>query len=428
MNPDASGSEAKSCYKGVYEFSSPSSPAISFPGVTAIEITRRIVVGARRPRLPGLTSLRFIAAFLVVLFHIQAMQIILGPNWFRALSSIGYVGVSFFFVLSGFILVYTYEGRKLKSRDFWRSRFARIYPAYAFSLLITAPWFFYAALKLNDPLFSWATAYPRSAYFLVVTLLQAWVPRGALLWNFVGWSLSVEAFFYLLFPLLLVGFGRRSRRELIWMVAACWLAGLALSSTYLWLRPDGIGPANAGMDSDFWLNALKFNPIAHLPEFFMGMLSGLLFLRSRQNDRLSLSLVVAGLAGCLLVVRCRAEIPYPMIHCALLAPAFAAIVCGFASRPRWGTLLENKFLVLFGDASYSPYLLHLIVIGIFFELSKSGFKNPTFLKMGAAVVVAVGISILAYRFIEVPARRLLSARPNPQPASLAAPALGLTGA
>ena len=119
-----------------------------------------------RPRLPGLTSLRFFAAFLVVLFHLQSMQITLGPAWFRELSSIGYVGVSFFFVLSGFILVYTCQGKSVNVMKFWRTRFARIYPAYVFSLLLMAPWFFYAATKLKFPLFAWATVHLKSASLL----------------------------------------------------------------------------------------------------------------------------------------------------------------------------------------------------------------------------------------------------------------------
>src|ERR1700704_1436455 len=119
-----------------------------------------------RPRLPALTSLCFFAAFHVVIFHFQAMQIVFGPAWFQKLSSIGYVGVSFFFVLSGFILVYTYAGRPMNVKNFWRARFARIYPAYAFSLLVTAPFFFFAVLTLNIPFFAWAKSHLKLASIL----------------------------------------------------------------------------------------------------------------------------------------------------------------------------------------------------------------------------------------------------------------------
>ena len=133
-----------------------------------------------RPRLPALTSLRFFAAFHVVIFHFQAMQIFIGPAWFQKLSSIGYVGVSFFFVLSGFILVYTYAGRPIVLNNFWRARFARIYPSYAFSLLVTAPFFFYAVLTMNIPFFVWAKAHLKLASALVLSLLQAGCHRQLL--------------------------------------------------------------------------------------------------------------------------------------------------------------------------------------------------------------------------------------------------------
>jgi len=60
---------------------------------------------ATRPRLPALTSLRFFAALHVVFFHFLAFKIVSSEGWLGQISSIGYVGVCFFFVLSGFILV-----------------------------------------------------------------------------------------------------------------------------------------------------------------------------------------------------------------------------------------------------------------------------------------------------------------------------------
>ncbi|HEY4838858.1 MAG TPA: acyltransferase [Candidatus Acidoferrales bacterium] len=365
--------------------------------------------------MPGLTSLRFFAAFLVVLFHLQSMQITLGPVWFRELSSIGYVGVSFFFVLSGFILVYTCQGKSVNVMKFWRTRFARIYPAYVFSLLLMAPWFFYAATKLKFPLFAWATGHLKSASLLVMTLTQAWVPGNALAWNSVCWSLSVESFFYLLFPLLLLVFARRSRGRLLFYIATSWTVGLAISVIYLWLKPDGLSTTNSEVINAFWLNALQFNPMARLPEFMMGMACGFLFLRSKKNDKLAVSLIATGVAGFILVVRCGNWIPFPVLHTALLAPAFAAIVYGVALRPRYSQFLENKTLVLLGDASYSLYLLHTLAIGAVFQFSKTGFENPTILKTVTAVTVAILVSVAVYRWIEVPGLRMLRPKDKRKP-------------
>src|SRR5438128_7044986 len=80
--------------------------------------------------LKPLTGLRFLAALLVVLYHVDlASRLPLSP-----IVGIGYVGVSFFFVLSGFILAYTYldaHGRLNRSRGaFWGARIARVYPVY----------------------------------------------------------------------------------------------------------------------------------------------------------------------------------------------------------------------------------------------------------------------------------------------------------
>jgi peptidoglycan/LPS O-acetylase OafA/YrhL len=363
-----------------------------------------------RPRLSTLTSLRFFAAFHVVIFHLQAMQIFLGPAWFQKLSSVGYVGVSFFFVLSGFILVYTYAGRTLSLKEFWRARFARIYPAYAFSLLITAPWFFYAILKFDVPFFAWPKTHLKLASTLVLTLLQAWIPPAALTWNPVAWSLSVEAFFYLLFPFLILMLLRRSRSQLLFIAAASWLTSLALSTAYVSLNPDGLSTINADVLGAFWLNALKFHPLARLPEFLLGMACGFLFLRSRQESKFAPPLVLLGLAGVGAVVYFSAAIPYPVLHTALLAPAFAAIVYGFALRPRWGAVLESRFLVLCGDASYSLYLLHSMIMGMFFHTATGQLRYKSFTGVVVFTVLTVGICALVYRFIEEPARRKLNPR------------------
>jgi peptidoglycan/LPS O-acetylase OafA/YrhL len=383
-------------------------------------------IEAASPRLPALTSLRFFAAFHVLLFHTQAMGAVFGPIWFQRLSSIGYVGVSFFFVLSGFILVYTYAGKSVSSREFWRARFARVYPAYAFALLLTAPFFLFTVQHYNEiklPFMSFEVAHVKLASALEILLLQAWVPPAALSWNSVGWSLSVEAFFYLLFPFLLVRYSRLSRRQLFVTMLVCWLVSNLISTGYAVLRPDGIvNPCSNVYTS--WMNVVKFFPLARLPEFLMGMAAGFVFLCAQRNERMAVPLIAAGAAAVGIVAALANHIPYAVIHTALLSPAFAAIIYGVGLRSRWMSLFENPLLVLFGDASYSMYLIHSYVVFNVFHNSKGDVRNANFGGLALCVAIALAFSILIYRFIEEPARRKLRPTPKTKPAIAAAAAAG----
>jgi len=377
-----------------------------------------------RPRLPALTSLRFFAAFHVLLFHTLAMGAVFGPVWFQKLSSIGYVGVSFFFVLSGFILVYTYAGRLVNARDFWRARLARVYPAYAFALLLATPFLIFTiqhASEISLPFIAFEVAYPKVAAALEVLLLQAWVPPAALSWNAVGWSLSVEAFFYLLFPFLLLRSSRLARKQLFAIMAISWLASNLVSISYTVLRPDGIMHPDANVYTS-WMNAVKFFPLARLPEFLLGMAAGLVFLGAERNRRIAWPLIGTGIVAVGLVATFSSHIPYAVIHTALLSPGFAAIIYGVALRPRWVSILENRLLVLFGDASYSMYLIHSNIVFSVFHTSKGEVRNANFQGLALCLAIVLAFSILIYRFIEEPARRKLRPKAKSEPAVAAAAA------
>src|SRR4051812_44149081 len=149
----------------------------------------------------------------------------------------GSTGVTCFFVLSGFILVYTYGGEHLRLGHFWQARFARIYPAYLLVLLLTAPFFF--TDPANMPFYEWSKHHLAAASILAVAMLQAWVPRAALTWNPVCWSLSVEAFFYLLFPFILLRSKALTRAQLLVGIVLLCSLSLLVSVTFVVLHPDG---------------------------------------------------------------------------------------------------------------------------------------------------------------------------------------------
>ncbi len=379
---------------------------------------------APRPRLPALTSVRFVAAFHVALFHMNEIGVLSGPRWLKLIAGIGYVGVSFFFVLSGFILVYTYAGRNLVLRDFWQTRFARIYPAYLFALLLTLPFWIFGALKMHIPMFDFGEHHFALATSLVLLLLQSWVPGAALSWNSVSWSLSVEAFFYFLFPFLLVRFGRFSRKLLWTLIPACWIFGLAISGGFLALRPAG-APYVSSADWSAAVNFVKFFPLVRLPEFLMGMACGFLFLRSERNPKLAWPLVALGLLGVAATALASRYVPYLMVHTAMSGPAFAALVYGIALEPKWIGWLNNRLLVLFGDASYSFYLLHSFFIWPFFhDFRTQQLRNQGFVGIGLWLVMMLIVSSLVYRFIEEPLRRRL----RPKRPAKSAPVTELTPA
>src|SRR3954451_12303223 len=96
---------------------------------------------ALRPRLSALTGLRFVAAAHVVGYHYLRQAFSTAPAALQNVLAGGDAAVSLFFVLSGFILTYTYveQAPRLGARAFWGARFARIYPVYLLAFLAIAP-------------------------------------------------------------------------------------------------------------------------------------------------------------------------------------------------------------------------------------------------------------------------------------------------
>ncbi len=366
-------------------------------------------LATHRPEIPALTSLRFFAAFWVLLFHIREIGLWLGGTAaYIAFVKLGYLGVSFFFVLSGFILVYVYAGREVPKTRFWQARFARVYPVYFLALLVTVPNIFSML-----PLLHITSGTPKIAVPAFVLLVEAWLPRELFFWNPVAWSLSVEAFFYLVFPFAMRLMERRGDWFLRVSMAGLWLASLAMTFSYMLLKPDGVAWPTSRDNFLIGLAVIKFNPIVRLPEFLLGMCVSLLFLRHRPRPA---SWPIA--AGALLIVAgmiFQDWIPYPVMHSGLLAPAFALIIYGFASRPAWTGVFGARPLILLGEASYSLYLLHASAIAVMVMVFHLDRSPHIALVIGVYVVLMLLVSIGIYMGIENPLRKLLRPRQLPQP-------------
>jgi peptidoglycan/LPS O-acetylase OafA/YrhL len=158
-------------------------------------------VTQHRETLRALTSLRFVAALLVFSWHCVPTRAV------SVTFSFGYIGVGFFFLLSGFILTYTYHGafgERLRAeavRAFYAARVARVYPLH----LVTMPLMIACLVYLGtNPL--WSGVEPQTRLQEVAAqavLLQSWIPVRAIYFvdNGPAWSISFAALFYALVPL-----------------------------------------------------------------------------------------------------------------------------------------------------------------------------------------------------------------------------------
>jgi peptidoglycan/LPS O-acetylase OafA/YrhL len=196
-------------------------------------------------------------------------------------------------------------------------------------------------------------------------------------------------------------------------VAAGFVFGLVVTALYNGINPDGA----LGRDPHAiapWQYFIKFNPILRLPEFLTGMACGVLFLHAGNGNgrsrHFAWPLTLAGIGMIAVVAAVLHRNPWLILQACVVAPAFAAIVYGVALGPSGLGVLEKRFFVLLGDASYSFYLLHTMIIGAFAGLFHDAagnlrHQNPLWFLLPVATIAL--IAILVYKFIETPMRRVL---------------------
>jgi peptidoglycan/LPS O-acetylase OafA/YrhL len=302
-------------------------------------------------RIDALTGLRPFASLYVFFFHFGRPLVEHAPAPLRALASSGFVGVSFFYVLSGFVLAIGEKRRiadgTFEHRAFLARRLSRVAPAYF------AAWLILIAPLLVGGASSVSASVPGG--LLQLAMLQAWWPPLALTWNLPAWSISVELAFYLVFPALVRALLRLPTwRARFVVLGGLWMTALALAGAYSWLAPDGaVGPdSNA-----FFIDFLKFFPPARLPEFAFGLTLGLAFDRKRAAPRW---LGPLALAAAVVLLAASDRVPFALVHNALLLPAFGALVWAAASAQGGvARFLGSRPLVGLGRASYAIYILQM---------------------------------------------------------------------
>ncbi|MES2390362.1 MAG: acyltransferase [Acidobacteriota bacterium] len=300
----------------------------------------------RPPHLRALTAVRFFAALHVTLYHIVRPFSLWGP--LTGFFSAGYTGVSFFFVLSGFILTYSHAGERATgttfAKRFYFARFARIYPVYLVTMLVAA-------------VVSWSQFAQRIhilAFVADLAMVQTWSLRMVSFFNVPAWSVASEAFFYLVFPFVYLKLTPSSRMRGVLAAGLFWMLAMVMPVVCLVWFPAGAWHEGLGIFA-FWVRRF---PVFALPEFLCGISVAWLLLRFRPSRRTASWMGVAAVVGLMVALLVSERLPALALHNGLLIPLYAMLLLGLSENTVLASMLSSAPLVLLGEASYALYLVH----------------------------------------------------------------------
>jgi len=360
----------------------------------------------RKPALPAITGLRTLLAITIILFHFTPS----GLTWsshpsitLYPLINIGYVFVSFFFLISGFILAYNYAGRPepMNAVDFWVARFSRLYPVYALTMVISIPmlmgeW----AIRSRTEFWMGAIATP--------LLMQGFFPHLATFWMTVTWTLSCEVMLYIAFPWLLKLPWPRSTGKLLALAIFFWVVGLIPHSIYVLRDPDHFGHAADRYNDGLWINTLKYTPLPYLCTFLAGLTLGQLQAAARLTARARVFIGTLGFLGVWFAAYHLSEaMPYIMVHGGLLTPLFAAIILGLSGPSILAKLFSWQPLVEVGSSTYALYLLHFNVYLLLHRFNVWDKLHLVRLDPWISYVFVILLAVAVRKWVEHPAQQAI---------------------
>lgn len=352
-----------------------------------------------------LTGLRWFAASVVFLYHFGNPAWF--PNWLWRIEHNGLLGVQLFFVLSGYVLTLRYFNLQFQFRNYMLSRVARIWPMYLAGLLLS---FVYLTQSNQST--------PLRLIMVHSTGLQAWHPEMdfALGLNGPAWTVSVEIFFYVTFPFLLLIF--RRWKSSMKLGAQLMLVGTAIGGLLTVRQVVAFGPVDMSLpelpNSFIWFRLV---PVHYLGLFVTGIGAAITVLASESEKRdIQLGrFIKPGMIAVLLVLSMTLvsfnSPANPNLALSarfwLAGPPFALFLMSLHLHQQ---NLVSKFLgsgpvSFLGRISYSFYILHVP----FISLLRLRFPN---LSYELQFVMLLMCSSLAYFIIEQPIRQFLTRHLN----------------
>lgn len=342
--------------------------------------------------LIALTFPRFLLAIAVVIYHFGLhLSFFKDKIWGSFLSYAG-VCVSFFFFLSGLVLTYNYLNKDFSLKGFYFKRFSRLYPTYIITLLITFALMFIFLNQLPTNTIS---------FFSNLFGLQAWYVGYALELNFPSWSLSVEFFFYFLFPFIIKILKKISFKNAAILTLVIWTLGLIQHAVLMY----------GYYDEERWFvnQFILYFPLFHLSTFIAGTWTGYLILKIQKNQNLIKNLwPLTWIGSCLFLYLMSTDNLIRLLgHNGAFVPIFALICIGLSFPDKLiKYIFGNRLSVFLGNISYSIYMWQFIVYLVFTRITNT--IELTSLNFFIYLLTLILVSAITYKTFEVPVNRFLN--------------------
>lgn len=339
-------------------------------------------------RIDQLTFTRFLAAIAIVIFHYGDTIFPFSVESIAFIFQQANVGVSYFFILSGFVMILAYGSKnKIDAATYLKNRFARIYPIFFLAIIMLLAYFIIRSLTIDY-----------SGLLLNIMLIQSWIPGKALSFNGPGWSLSTELLFYCTFPFLFnYIYKRYDYKKLVAPILIFWL--LSQIILQLFATPEIKNDISAKSHNFFY-----YFPLMHLNEFLMGNLAGLFFIQRLRNKKHQVDLYILLIFSLFtLILKYNSWL---VLHNGMLMIVFIPLIVLFSINNGIITTLFNKKIFIFlGEISFSIYILQKPVYLWMRYLTKTlaGINEESAI-FYIYLIALIVISAIFYHFIETPLR------------------------
>ena len=348
---------------------------------------------------PNLNGLRFIAAFLVIIHHVEQFKSISKiENYWGAIPFIGIIGklgVILFFVLSGFLITYLLLAeensfKKISIKKFYMRRILRIWPLY-FLIIILAFVVLPNIELFTLPGYSKDVIYSNLAWKLI--LYAIFFPNlvlsllGIVPYASHTWSIGTEEQFYLVWPVIL----KYIKKHRILLMVGIIISYLAIK--FFLLTSFGNYIPFSNVIRAFW-NSFPIDCMA-----IGGLYSILLFQKSKylkyiiRNDLFYFSI-------CLVTLFMIKGIYIPYIHYEFYSVFFGLIIINFAVNKKIKISLENTILNYLGNISYGLYMYHPIGIVLALYISLSFDIHTNWLIYPLSLILTITMAGLSYKYFE----------------------------